>query len=46
MLISSEKKTRPKRGKALSEIDEIALETGISDFARQHDHYLYGVSKK
>ncbi len=37
---------RRKRGKsgvhALIEVDEIAVEIGISDLASQHDHYLYG----
>jgi len=31
---------------ALSEVDKIAIETGISDLARHHDHYLYGTAKK
>lgn len=31
---------------ALSEVDKIAIETGISDLARHHDHYLYGAAKK
>ena len=25
---------------------ECSIDTGVSDFARQHDHYLYGVPKK
>lgn len=31
---------------ALVEVDRVAVETGISDLASQHDHYLYGVPKK
>lgn len=32
---------------ALTElVDACAVETGISDLARQHDHYLYGKPKK
>jgi hypothetical protein len=46
MLISHGKRSPLKKGNALLEIDEIAIETGIPDLARQHDHYLYGVSKK
>jgi hypothetical protein len=26
--------------------DEIAVNTGITDFAEQHDHYLYGTPKR
>lgn len=26
-------------------IDEIAVDTGIEDFAENHDHYLYGIPK-
>ena len=42
------KKGEPERKKinALLEVDKIAIETGISDFASQHDHYLYGVPRK
>ncbi|MGM0454125.1 MAG: hypothetical protein ACQERN_13265 [Thermodesulfobacteriota bacterium] len=28
------------------DIEEIAVDTGIEDFAENHDHYLYGISKK
>ncbi len=27
------------------DIEQIAVDTGISDFAQQHDHYLYGTPK-
>lgn len=26
-------------------ISEIAVDTGIEDFAENHDHYLYGIEK-
>ncbi|CAN2041712.1 conserved hypothetical protein [Candidatus Magnetomoraceae bacterium gMMP-15] len=28
------------------DIDEIAVDTGIEDFAKNHDHYLYGTPKQ
>lgn len=28
------------------DIDEIAVDTGIEDFAENHDHYLYGIPKR
>ena len=32
---------------ALSQlVEDCSVETGIADFAHQHDHYLYGKSKK
>lgn len=40
------KKRGKKRMHALSELDKLAIDTGISDLAAQHDHYLYGVPKK
>lgn len=27
-------------------LDNIAVDTGIKDFALNHDHYLYGIPKK
>lgn len=27
-------------------LDECAIDTGVSDLAQQHDHYLYGLTKK
>jgi hypothetical protein len=37
-----------RKGKAdiLVDIDALAVDTGIPDMAEQHDHYLYGVSKR
>jgi len=35
-----------KKGKALLEVDDIAIETGITDLSLQHDHYIYGIPKK
>ena len=29
----------------LLDLRDIAVETGIKDFAEHHDHYLYGISK-
>ncbi len=29
----------------LENIDQYAVKTGIEDFAKNHDHYLYGVPK-
>lgn len=26
-------------------MEEVAIDTGIEDFAENHDHYLYGTSK-
>lgn len=28
------------------DIESIAVDTGITDFAHQHDHYLYGTPKR
>ncbi len=28
------------------DIDELAVDSGIEDFAENHDHYLYGTRKK
>lgn len=28
------------------DIEHVAVDTGISDFAQQHDHYLYGTPKR
>jgi len=40
------KKAKQKKANALSDVDKIALETGIPDLSYQHDHYLYGSPKK
>ncbi|MDM8564859.1 hypothetical protein QUF74_04325 [Candidatus Halobeggiatoa sp. HSG11] len=29
----------------LENIEQYAVETGIKDFAKNHDHYLYGIDK-
>jgi len=26
-------------------LEELAIDTGVTDFARNHDHYLYGSTK-
>jgi hypothetical protein len=39
---------RPKKipNRALRRIRERAMDLGIYDLARQHDHYLYGTDKR
>lgn len=39
-------KAKTKGRNTVADIDQIAIETGISDLASQHDHYLYGVPKR
>ncbi|HEY3290325.1 MAG TPA: hypothetical protein VGK87_09375 [Anaerolineae bacterium] len=34
-----------KPAASLYHLHEHAIDTGISDLAEQHDHYIYGVSK-
>ena len=46
MLVSRRRRPPAKKGSALAQVDRIAIETGIPDLARQHDHYLYGLPKK
>jgi hypothetical protein len=46
ILILRQKISTEKKGNALADVDKIAIETGIPDLARQHDHYLYGLPKK
>ncbi len=46
ILVEPPKKKRPKRKFTFSNLEDIAIDTGISDLASQHDHYLYGVPKK
>lgn len=38
-------KSRNKKANALLDVDDFAIETGIPDLAKNHDHYLYGVGK-
>jgi len=46
-LLSDRKKKETKENKeSLLNVEDIAVETGISDLAEHHDHYLYGVPKK
>ena len=45
-LVVSEPRAKRARGNALVEIDQFAIETGITDLAEDHDHYLYGVKRK
>jgi hypothetical protein len=46
ILVLHQKISTEKKGNALADVDEIAIETGIQDLAEHHDHYLYGVSKR
>jgi hypothetical protein len=46
ILVLRQKISTEKKGNALADVDEIAIETGIQDLAEHHDHYLYGVSKR
>lgn len=41
-------KSNPKKKQlaTLADLDSMAVETGISDLATQHDHYLYGMPKQ
>ena len=41
-------KSKPKKKQlaTLADLDSMAVETGISDLATQHDHYLYGMPKR
>ncbi len=42
---SIEAEIDPVMAEFLSNIDNIAVDTGISDLADQHDHYLHGLPK-
>ncbi len=44
-IVSAQEK-RLKGANALLDVDKFTIDTGISDFSYQHDHYIYGVSKK
>jgi len=46
IFITTQRESQCKKINALVEVDKIAVETGISDLARHHDYYLYGISKK
>jgi len=41
-----DKKATPKDPWDDLDIDSIAVDTGIQDFAKNHDHYLYGLPKR
>ena len=43
--VLNEKKVKKKKN-ILKRISERATNLGISDFAEQHDHYLYGTEKR
>jgi hypothetical protein len=45
-IMSGKKKIKAEKGRdPLLDLKNIAVETGISDLAEHHDHYLYGASK-
>ena len=46
LLVAKKGKPRKKAANALRDVDKFAVDTGISDLASQHDHYLYGVPKR
>lgn len=46
ILVPAKKRRGQKPVHGLSDIDKLAIDTGISDLAAQHDHYLCGVPKK
>jgi len=40
-------KTNDRSWDAITQLlNECAIDTGVSDLAQQHDHYLYGVTKR
>nr|MBF0221034.1 hypothetical protein [Desulfobulbaceae bacterium] len=39
-------KSKKKQAATLADLDSLALDTGITDLASQHDHYLYGIPKQ
>jgi len=46
ILSDRKKKETKESSESLLNLEDIAVETGISDLAEHHDHYLYGVPKK
>jgi len=46
ILSDRKKKEIKESSESLLNLEDIAVETGISDLAEHHDHYLYGVPKK
>ena len=46
ILTPMKNKPRKKAKTSLADLDLLAVDTGISDLAAQHDHYLYGSPKK
>ena len=45
-LVSSDDITSPDQPAPIYQFHDHAVDTGISDLAANHDHYLYGVSKE
>jgi hypothetical protein len=46
ILTQPKKIPKKKRAATLSSLDSLAVTTGITDLATQHDHYLYGLPKR
>jgi hypothetical protein len=46
ILTPMKSKPRKKAKNSLADLDLLAVDTGISDLAAQHDHYLYGSPKR
>ena len=46
ILTAHKKKSVHKKTIDLSEIDKMAIDTGITDLAEQHDHYLLATDKR
>ena len=46
ILTPVKRKPSKKQVATLADLDSLAIDTGISDLAAQHDHYLYGMPKK
>ena len=45
-LMSADDITAPDQPAPIYELHQHAVDTGITDLAANHDHYLYGVSKE
>jgi len=45
VVVLEENQTELKKNDTIFDIDDLMVETGISDLAINHDHYLYGKEK-
>jgi hypothetical protein len=46
ILTQPKKKQKNKKAATLAYLDALAVDTGITDLATQHDHYIYGLPKR